>query len=221
MKEIWKKVPSHPNYEVSSRGVIRKKIVPVGADADIMVEMDGGKVKLGDLMVELFNGRHEGPLPEERWVDISEAPGYKVSNLGRVRGKHHLLSPSPDTIGHLQVIFMVDGKRVCQRVHRLVAQAFIPNPHNLPVVNHIDGDKANNAAANLEWCTQEYNVWHMVNVLGRELKRKPVRCVETGKTYRSLAAASRDVGVSPQSIASVANHQPHCFAAKGLHWEWD
>lgn len=193
----------------------------VGSNADTCVKMDGEEVRVGDLMTELFKNRHEGPLPGEKWAEIPNAPGYRVSNLGRVRGKHHLLRPAPDTIGHLQVILMVNGKRMCQRVHRLVAQAFIPNPQNLPVVNHIDGDKNNNKATNLEWCTQEHNVWHMVNVLRRDLRRKPVRCVETGKTYRSLAAASRDVGVSPQSIASVANNQPHCFTAKDLHWEWD
>lgn len=214
-------MPNHPSYEVSSRGEIRKKIVSVGANADTKIEMDGEEVKLSEVVASAFKTNHEGPLPQEEWAPIPNAPGYNISSLGRVRGKHHLLTPSPDTVGHLQVVLMVQGKRVCQRVHRLVAKAFLPNPQGLAVVNHKDGDKTNNSVANLEWCTQRYNVWHMLNVLKKDVRAKSVRCVETGVVYKSLAEAGRDVGVSPRAIASVADHQPHYFTAKGLHWEWD
>lgn len=59
--------------------------------------------------------------------------------------------------GYLKVILCKDGKTKQLLVHRLVANAFIPNPLNLPFINHKDEDKTNNAVSNLEWCSQQYN----------------------------------------------------------------
>lgn len=62
-----------------------------------------------------------------------------------------------DTDGYRQHILCVNGERYCKKIHRLVAQAYIPNPHNHPVINHKDGDKLNNNVDNLEWCTISHN----------------------------------------------------------------
>lgn len=87
---------------------------------------------------------------------------FEVSNLGNVRTtgcdrRHpHLMTPSMLN-GYLVVCFNRNGVKKNLRVHRLVAQAFIPNPFNYPIVNHKDECKTNNAVDNLEWCDVKYN----------------------------------------------------------------
>lgn len=99
----------------------------------------------------------------ETWKDISGFEGmYQVSNFGRVRslkfGKERILKPVLTGHGYLDVILCKDGKTKQMKIHRLVANAFLPNPDNLPVINHIDENKKNNLVDNLEWVTQQYNV---------------------------------------------------------------
>jgi len=93
--------------------------------------------------------------------------GYEVSTYGRVKslnyrhtGNAQIMKPKVVTKGYLAVTIFKDGKGKTIRVHRLVAIAFIPNPLNLPQVNHIDGDKKNNRVDNLEWCTNHQNSSH-------------------------------------------------------------
>ena len=74
--------------------------------------------------------------------------------------KRKILTPKFDKYGYLKVGLTKEGKQKYKFVHRLVAETFIPNPNNYPIVNHIDGDKTNNHISNLEWCTQQYNVKH-------------------------------------------------------------
>lgn len=87
-----------------------------------------------------------------------------MSNLGRVRTnrqRKRLLTLTTQPTGYLYaMVEMEDGKQKNCRVHRLVAEAFIPNTDNLPMINHKDGDKTNNHADNLEWCTQSMNMRH-------------------------------------------------------------
>ena len=99
---------------------------------------------------------------EEIWKDIQGYEGlYRVSNLGRVKSFHkakeHILSPGKDKDGYFQVQLYKNGINKMRKVHRLVAQAFISNPNNLPQINHKDENKQNNNVDNLEWCTNEYN----------------------------------------------------------------
>lgn len=105
-------------------------------------------------------------MQNEEWKDIEGYDGlYMVSNYGNVKslnykrtGKECLLKPTNNTTGYyLFVVLCKNGVLKNYRVHRLVAQAFIPNPNNLPEVNHIDENKNNNCVGNLEWCTREYN----------------------------------------------------------------
>lgn len=103
---------------------------------------------------------------EEIWKPI-QYDGYEISNFGRVKSYKYdkingkIMKPYRTTKGYLQIDLQLDGRkrqnRVHLAVHRLVAQAFIPNPDNLPEVNHKDEDKTNNHVDNLEWCTTEYN----------------------------------------------------------------
>lgn len=107
-------------------------------------------------------------MEQEQWKPIEGTDGdYQVSNLGRVRSMKQYYGIigriMPQTIqrsGYHYVTLHVNNKPTCRRVHRLVAKAFIPNPDNLPEINHIDGNKDNNQVSNLEWCTHSHNVKH-------------------------------------------------------------
>ena len=84
---------------------------------------------------------------------------YYVSNKGRVKKGNRILSVQKHHRGHLRVsLRLPDGSYKLERVHRLVALAFIDNPNNYPLVNHIDGDMENNSVENLEWCDASHNV---------------------------------------------------------------
>lgn len=100
---------------------------------------------------------------KEIWKDIDGFEGlYKISNLGNVYSyiSNRLLNPRIDNFGRRGVHFYQNKKECCFRIHRLVAQHFIPNPNNYPEVNHIDGNKMNDRIDNLEWCTGSQNVKH-------------------------------------------------------------
>lgn len=111
---------------------------------------------------------------EELWKDIGIVKGvdlsglYQISNLGRVKSlerydvsgrliREKILKPCPEHYGYLVVTLCTGTISKVFKVHRLVAEAFIPNPNNLPQINHKDEDKTNNNVNNLEWCTSEYN----------------------------------------------------------------
>ena len=109
-------------------------------------------------------------MEQEQWKPIREFNGeYEVSNLGRVRSMKRYYGVvgriMPQTIqrtGYYAVTFHMNNKAYCRKVHRLVIEAFTPNPDNLPTINHIDGNKLNNHVSNLEWCTYQANMQHAV-----------------------------------------------------------
>ena len=97
----------------------------------------------------------------EYWNDIKGYPNYSVSNLGRVRSKKTgRVLKLYRTKGYLRVSLYNDAGRKCKLVHRLVAEAFIPNPQNKPEVNHINGYKTDANVCNLEWATASENMSH-------------------------------------------------------------
>ena len=109
-------------------------------------------------------------MEQEQWKPIQEFNGeYEVSNIGRVRSMKRYYGMvgriMPQTIqrkGYYAVTFHMNNKAYCRKVHRLVIEAFKPNPDNLPCINHIDGNKLNNHIDNLEWCTYQHNMQHAV-----------------------------------------------------------
>ena len=107
---------------------------------------------------------------EEVWKDIPGYEGlYQVSNRGNVRSLNwngtkttKNINQKPHKNGYRQVLLSKDGVRKMFTVHRLVALVFIPNPNELPQINHIDEDKTNNDVSNLEWCSAQYNVRYSI-----------------------------------------------------------
>ena len=97
----------------------------------------------------------------EVFVDIQNYEGYQVSNHGKVRNKKtgKILKPYL-TRGYLRVSLYNDSSRKCKLVHRLVAKAFLPNPHDKPAVNHINGCKTDSNLSNLEWVSASENMSH-------------------------------------------------------------
>ena len=90
---------------------------------------------------------------------VKDFPNYLVSDKGEIYSLYtnKYLSPRITELGYLVVILTHNGIKKSKRVHRLVAEAFIPNPNNLPEINHKDENKLNNSVDNLEWCNRTYN----------------------------------------------------------------
>lgn len=92
-------------------------------------------------------------------VEVNEYPSYLVSNFGYVIGaRGKVLLEDTNSVGYKRITLCKGGVPYRVFVHRLVAEHFVPNPDGFKYVNHIDGDRTNNEASNLEWCTASYNV---------------------------------------------------------------
>ena len=97
----------------------------------------------------------------EAWRDINDFPGYRVSTFGRIKMKRGKVNFGyPHATGYKQVFLYRNGIQKHCFVHRLVAEAFIPNPENKPCVNHINRNRDDNSMDNLEWCTYKENANH-------------------------------------------------------------
>lgn len=157
---------------------------------------------------------------EEIWKPIKDFENlYEVSNKGRVKslnyrhsGKEKLIKISLDNLGYMHVGIFKEGKHYCKRVHRLVAEAFIPNPNNYKEINHINEDKTDNRVENLEWCTRKYNVnygdrnYKMVkNRKGKTARKEVIQYTKEGKIIKkwdSITDVGKELGYSTGNIYS-------------------
>ena len=143
----------------------------------------------------------------EIWKDIEGYEGlYQVSSWGRVKNSRtgRILKGLRDKDGYLLVGLCKKSVSQTHKVHRLVAEAFIPNPQNKPQVNHIDEDKENNHVENLEWSTAKENANHGTrNLRGSKTKSKPIICIETGVEYYGARECARQMGLYQSSIIAV------------------
>ena len=161
----------------------------------------------------------------EIWEDIKGYKGlYQISNLGRIKcirnkEKPFIMHPPADSDGYYRLKLTKNGKFKSYKVHRLVAQHFIPNPYNLPQVNHIDENKANNRMSNLEWCDHLYNSnYSKYKRVGINVKKHMVCCIETGKIYSSMAEAEKNTGAISSHISAVCKGTR--ITAGGYHWKY-
>lgn len=152
----------------------------------------------------------------EIWKPIEITKGFiEVSSEGRVRsllrGTPYILKAQVDKKGYMRVRMTIEREKMSIKVHREVAKAFIPNPNNLPQVNHKDGNKQNNRVDNLEWCTNQENARHAIanglwrnNLKGSkqftDAQKKPIIAyrIDGGspntRYYESISEAERDIG---------------------------
>ena len=141
----------------------------------------------------------------EEWKDIQNYEGYQASNMGRVRDINKgiiLTQYNRNKLGYKAVT--IGGKPIS--VHRLVAQAFIPNPNNLPMVNHKDETPSNNCVENLEWCDAKYNC-NYGTLQERRIRKvfKPIlQYTKNGvflKEWESIISAAQQTNISRKHIS--------------------
>lgn len=158
------------------------------------------------------------------WKPYPEFPFIKANQFGQVMTvdrvvtrsdgrkqfvKGHILKQENNGHGYMQVKFSVNNKTVHLYVQRLVATCFVPNPDNLPEVNHIDNNPANNVASNLEWCTHEYNDAYKKNfgTSQAEVSGRPVIAVNLDSLrvlyFESQSEAARKLGFNSSNINMV------------------
>lgn len=156
---------------------------------------------------------------EEIWKIIDGYPNYMVSNLGRVKtlnykrsGREKIMSLLDNGSGYFKVCLCSNGKVKQLYVHRLVAQAFLDNPNNLPEVNHKDENPSNNYVSNLEYCDHKYNM-----IYGTKIERTTKACTNGKlskkvfqydlkgnfiKEFPSAAEVERQLNIPTQNVTS-------------------
>lgn len=164
------------------------------------------------------------PVPGfEGWYEVSDHGNirsldrivpYKDGRKRRYRGK--MLTPRANADGYLQVQLSVTDKPKTVKVHRVVAEAFIQNPHGLPEVNHKDENKTNNAASNLEWCSHKYNSGYGTRGERIAKKRgKPLEAYASGEAaaplrFNSLSQAAEHFDVSVETVRQALKYGWKC-----------
>lgn len=113
--------------------------------------------------------------------------------------------------GYIRYSLQANGKRAKKLGHRLVAEAFLENPNNLPQVDHINRDKTNNSVENLRWVSSSDN---MKNRPKRQVNK--IYCFENGKIYLSQSNAARELGIPVETVSQSVRYG--CKASKGFHF---
>lgn len=182
-------------------------------------------------------------MNKEKWKPIKGYDGlYEVSNLGRVKSLHQrgkekdrILAPIEMDIGYCKVTLYNKFKKEQKYIHRLVAEAFIPNPKNLKVINHINANKKDNNVDNLEWCTQKHNMQQAFNMglvrnsqrgkLGKESQiRKIIKQIDANTNevlniFYGACEAERQTNICCQNIRACCRGKRK--TAGGFMWKYE
>ncbi len=158
---------------------------------------------------------------KEVWKDIQGFEGlYEISNYGNVRslkfGKIKLLKPAKNKFGYYHVILCKNGQKKEYRVHRLVANAFIPNPLNYPQINHKDENKLNNKVENLEWCNNQYNKRYSCAKKVVGINPKDDFIIVMGATVDGEEMGFNHSAISAAASGKFYKKGNHTY--KGLNW---
>lgn len=170
---------------------------------------------------------------------------YEVSNKGFVRNlkNKYVLKPQIQKAGYAYVFLCSPNGTKCKSIHRLVAEAFIPNIKNKEYINHIDGNKTNNDVKNLEWVTASENMYHAYNKLGivpgflnkefsdlskhkisiansgaKNGRSRKIRCLDTGEIFDTITQAAHKYGLGVGNISSVCHGK--LKTTGGKRWEY-
>ena len=179
---------------------------------------------------------------KEIWKNVEGYEGfYQVSNLGRIRsldryvnGNHitcdfqfvkgKMLKLKNNRSGYPTVMLRKNGTFKTVLVHRLVAKAFIPNPNNLPYINHKDENPTNSTVTNLEWCTPTYNLKYS-DVFERINSSKFRKVIQFDmdmneiRRWDSLKSAAESIGVAQQNISRCCRGR--CYSCGGFKWKYE
>ena len=155
----------------------------------------------------------------EVWKDIKGYEGlYQVSNKGRVRNMERVLKTFECGSGYSEIILSKHQMRTPKLIHRLVAEAFLPNTESKREVNHKDGNKHNNDVDNLEWVTPSENQQHSRRVLGAKSLQRKVICEELQQMFESIKEASDALGLKSPLIWKCCNGKQ--ITTGGYHWRY-
>lgn len=158
---------------------------------------------------------------DERRRKISDFPNYEVTTEGDVFNQKGLkLKPEISNAGYLRVSLSNDHvKHKKMSVHRLVAEAFIPNPDNLPQVDHKNEIKTDNRVSNLRWCTPLENLRHS-RVIEKASKAKftKVKCITTGEVFDSIKEADETYNLFHSNIVACCKGRRN--KSGGMEWEY-
>ncbi len=185
-------------------------------------------------------------INSERWLSLEDFDGekwkpikgfedlYCISNYARIKScrNQQILKPYLPKTKHPYWIILLynNGKTYRYRLHRLVAEAFVENPHNYPIINHKDENTTNPCAVNLEWCTYKYNSNYgtlpermrqfMLN--GAKFRRVHKYTLEGEyvESYDSQKIAGEVTGINPNSICGVCKEKDKFYSAGGYLWTY-
>lgn len=137
---------------------------------------------------------------------------YAITSCGKVWSYKSKKFLKPMIIKNkYHVARLINNKKVEHKyIHKLVAEAYIPNPNNYDTIDHIDGNKSNNCINNLQWMKRGDNA--------AKSNKKKVRCIETNQIFNSITEASKFANTDPSNIGRVCNNK-RVKTAGGYHWE--
>lgn len=194
------------------------------------------KLKLKDNRKRIVSSQIE---LDNDWRDIPNFPHYKINKSGQIKRidaiikdsngleffrRGRILSNRKHKNGYIQVDMCENGISHTKFVHVLLATVFIPNPNNLPLVNHIDENPSNNDLSNLEWCNYSYNAKHSINKIrkGHEKEQKAVYRIDVNTKeevrYNGIREAARENKIYHSNIRYAILHNSCCA---GYKWRYE